>query len=461
MSLSLIFPRCSFALRILFSLTLCIPTLGAIVFPLRDTASDTPAFKAAFLASYGVNSQVEPTLSVTDKLLFDKILPYIVHHPITAIEMIKQETTKDANPAFDFLLGNLYYQIDQLTESENVLRRALEKMPDFLRAHRTLALALTRQQKHSEATVTWRKVITLGGGDAQSYGMLGYLYLLQNYYASAQTAYEQARMFAPESEDFKRGLAQCLLATGQHQRAVALFDELIEARPQERDYWLLQANAFIALERHSDATANLIVVTSFKNASAESWQLLGNLYLNTSLQEKALSCFLSALQAGDKPQPQASLRSFHNLLAHSNPSLTERYLVALKRSWTPAQLKEFAEPLAIAEADLFLANGKPASAIEKLQPIVNANPVNFPALQKLARAYSENNDTPKAVSHYERLLLQNEYKADALVELARLNVRDGDFKKALSQLREAQELKPRETVKRFIEQIEKAIARQN
>lgn len=431
-------------------------------FPLQD-GYDSPAFKARFLASYGVNGKIEPTLSREDQEVFRNVMPLLANDPQRAINVVSRHIGADSNAAFDFLQGNLYYQQQNFSQAEAAIRRAIEKMPDFRRAWRTLALILTRSEQITPAIEAWRKVITLGGGDAQSYGLLAYLLLSREQYASALTAYEQARLFAPESEDFKRGLTHCLLATGQNGRVIALMDELIENRPQEQQYWLLQANAFLSEERYQDAIANLEVATQLASARFATWRLLGDLYLNEAMPVHALASYSSGLSAVDAKNAlsdvETILRPFHNLMQRGEHQAAQVYLDQLKTFVGNTANASISEQLAKAEGALLLAQGQAAKAVDILRPIADKKPLDGEALMTLAKAYAALDNIEEAVFFYDRVLLLPDHAADGHVALARLQVHEGELKKALTHLRKAQAIEPREHVRQYLEQVEKAISR--
>src|SRR5690554_6989854 len=143
-------------------------------FPLTDSGPGSPAFRERFLASYGVNAAIEPTLGVEDRKLYERIAPYLHDDQARAIREVEAALAPDSNPAYRFLLGNLYYEAGDWEKSERYLREAIARFPDFRRAHRTLGLVLIQEGRYSEAVDTWLTVIRLGGGDAQSYGLLAY-----------------------------------------------------------------------------------------------------------------------------------------------------------------------------------------------------------------------------------------------------------------------------------------------
>ena len=90
-----------------------------------------------------------------------------------------------------------------------------------------------------------------------------------------------ARMFDPDSFDFRRGQAICLLQTHQLQSAIALFDELILESPKEASFWMAQANAFHIRKPKDQAIANLQLLADLDEAN---WKACNCWVISTSIK---------------------------------------------------------------------------------------------------------------------------------------------------------------------------------
>jgi len=442
---------------LLVSFFLTVANVLAQPFELSDTGTAAPDFRQQFLASYGVNPKIEPEVTPEDRPLYERIEPYLRNNPQQAIRIVTEEIDADTNAAFHFLLGNLYYQTGQYAESERALKQAVSKFPSFRRAYRTLGLIFIQSDRFEPAITVWLKVITLGGGDAQSYGLLAYAYLAQGKYNSALSAYQQARMFKPDSTDFRRGAAQCLLQTAQYKQAVALFDELIAEKSDVPDYWLLQANAYLELERYDDATANLEILAGRGQATLQSQQLLGNLYLRDDNHRLALQTYQEALRVHSVAAVEDALRPLEYLINRSLFDEAATYLETLKSELPSVLDADDRIRLIVAEAGIALERGEKAKAIDQLKPLVEAQPLAAEALLLLAEAYQRNDKFEEAEFYLQRVLSVPEKKTEALLALGRMEVRRGDFDAALKHLRAAREQEPRRSgLAAYIESIEKA-----
>jgi tetratricopeptide (TPR) repeat protein len=445
-----------FRLPIILLFTLALPGIAA-PFALSDSDPDSPEFRNRFLATHGVNSAIEPELKAEDRPLQEALLPHLRDNPRQAIMLIERALTPELNPAFLHVLGNLYYQVDDYANAERYLRQTLEKFPSLRRSWRTLALTYVQRDKFADAVAPWLKVIELGGGDAQSYGLLAYSYLSLEKYESALAAYRMARMFKPDSLDFRRGQAQCLLMTEQHRAAIALFDELIAEQPGEAQYWMAQANSFLALDRPEWAIANLEIIADGGKATWESLLMLGDLHLNADAPTLALAAYSKAVREHTPASWKPALRPLKYLLGRRLFAEARDYLALLRQRVTTSPDAFVSREIGVSEARIQMEIGDAGKAFVLLKKIVEADPLDGVSLLLLGEYHLRKGNFEEARYHFERATSVDEQKVEAHVALGRLAVARGDLQGALTPLREAQSLRGSSNVQRYIESIEHAI----
>lgn len=426
----------------------------AQAFELSDSDPDGSEFRARFLATYGVNAAIEPELTEEDRPLYESVAPLLAANQQEAIDLLEPQITAESNAAFDFLLGNLYYSLGDYSAAQSWLERCVGKLPSFRRAYRTLGLCLVQQGDIAGSVPYWLKVVTLGGGDGQSYGLLGYGYLTLERYHSSLKAYEMARMFDPDSLDFKRGHAQCLLMTGQQEQAISLFDELVAEHPKNADFWLLQANAYLAKDRLKEAIANLEFVKELGGANWQSLMLLGDLYLERSAYGLATDTYRFALESGADPSLEAAMQPLRRLLSYLLFTEAEGYLGSLESAFGARLSQEPNEELVVCRSQIQLERGDVDVAIAGLRALVESDPLQGSALLLLGDAFQKRGEAEEAVYYLERARSVDSVSVDALVALGRLEVERGRFREAVRYLREAQRLEPRENVQRYLERVE-------
>ncbi|MDA7627790.1 tetratricopeptide repeat protein [Verrucomicrobia bacterium] len=426
-------------------------------FPLADSDPDSPAFRRRFLASHGVNEAIEPKLTVKDRPLQEAIMPLIRTNPQKAIELIEEELTPDTNPAFLNILGNLYYQTSDYPNTEIYMLRALEKFPSLRRSWRTLALSYVQRGMMDQAIGPLIKVIELGGGDAQSYGLLAYAHLNEAHYESALSAYRMARMFDPNSFDFKRGQAMCLIKTEQLRSAIALFDELIVEKPNESTFWMAQANAFLSSEQTGKAIANLQMLSDAGTSTWESQRMLGDLYLNEDLSKLALDSYALGYR---KHPPVATSQAVQPLIYLVGRRCFEEAQTFFQLIQSDIQGKlglELQRQVNTALARIEMRLGDPEKAYAILTASVEEDPLDGNSLMLLGEYHFETQDYEESEYYFERATALRSFEADAYIFLGRLQVKQGNLKAALIPLREAQKVENTPNLQRYIESIESAL----
>lgn len=431
---------------------------AATLFALKDSDPNSPEYRRRFLANHGVNEAIEPKLTQKDRPLQEAILPHLESSPQTAIDLIERAITPEMNPAFFTILGNLYYQVNNFEAAERYLKQSIDKFPTLRRSWRTLALTQVQRSLFRDAIAPLLQVIKLGGGDDQSYGLLAYCYLSTEKYDSALAAYRLARMFKPESLDFRRGQAQCLLQTEQHHAAIALFDELLDQHPSEKDFWLAQANSFLALDRPLEAIANLEIVADSGQADWSSLMLLGDLHLNQNLPQIAFKAYRRAVSdtiPGDWSQLLRPLRHFRDRgMFHE----AREYLDLIRERAGGKLDDENTRRLQVGEAHIEMEIGDSEKAYRILKQALAEDPLDGSSLLLVGEYHKRKSEFEQAEFHFERAVSLDSFRVRALIALGRLEVARGRLPAALSPLRRAQQLEPSPNLERYLESIRRAIA---
>lgn len=442
---------------------LCVSSVccASNTFLLTDTNPNSPEFRARFFGSYGINSAIEPTLTQVERPLYESIAPHLKDNPEKAIQLALKGINSKSNAAFDFLIGSLYYSQQDYEQAKRYLLEAIEKFPDFRRAHRNLSLIYVLQQDYAAAIPHLLNVIKLGGGDDQSYSMLGYSYLNEEQYQSALSAYHNARMFAPDSKDIRRGEAQCLLVLQQLDAAIALFDELITENPEEQDYWLLQANAYLAQQRLEDAIANLEIAHIIAPSSWETHKLLADLYTNKNMPIYALQNYKASITANPNVAAKKAFQPLRQLVERGLYIEAADYLNHLEITLkSPLDADQQLEKQ-VFSAKLEIKTGDPTNGVRQLEEVLETNPLNADALLALADYQFEAENYEEAAFYFERAQSIPEAQIQALVGLARTNVQQSRFTEAISYLEQAQSFEPRKDIERFLVSIQNALKAQN
>lgn len=414
-----------------------------------------PDFTRRLIGSYGFASDAEPRLTPEEQATYrDKIVPLLRDDPKKAIPALQALAKPAASAVFDFTLGNVFFQNEDLTNAVKHFEAALAKFPDYRRAQKNLAFALVRDGKYNEAIKPLTRTLSLGGGDGRVFGLLGFAYMNQGRHVSAEGAYRQALVFEPENVDFKLGLVKCAVATANYDHALALLDELIRQYPERDNLWTLHANIFIQKEQPAKAAISLEMLRRLGKAAPQNLFLLGDLYMAQEARDLALSAYLEAVEMDDGKQIVKALRAA-DILVSRGAWNEARALFKKMRDAQGASLSEDDQmKLLKLEAKVAMATGDGDKAVKTLEEIIAKNPLDGEALMLAGDYYAKNDQREKAEFRYQTAASLENFKVDAWVKHAQLLVQVKKYNEAIELLKRAQQLKPREHIQRFLEKVE-------
>lgn len=445
-------------LRLVLGCSLCAQMVVAQSAMKNPTANmwNDPDFVNAFTASYGVLAGFEPEISDSEKEALRSLLQVIKSNPSSAISSLKAQIGPDSSAAFDYILANLYFQQGNLQMAAQYYGSAVRKYPNFRRAHKNLGLLLVQNGRIKEAIPVISKSLALGDVDGRSYGLLGYGYMTEQQYYPAEVAYRQAILMQPEVRDWKLGLARCLVETEDYDSAIALFETLIKQEPDNADFWLLQANAYIGKDEVMAAAKNLEVVRRMGVAQVASLTMLGDIYMNTNFPELALGAYLDALAKSGNQHSQALMRAAKLLTQTGNFEQAQKLIDQMRQQFGANVVDKDDLALLTLEAKIARANGDDAKALVSLTQIVERDALNGDALIELGDYYASQDDLVRAINRYEQAQLIAEFERPALIAHAQTLIRKASYKEGLVLLKRALELKSEQYLADYVERIERA-----
>lgn len=415
-----------------------------------------PVFRKQFIAGYGVNSEIEPRVMPEEVTILDKIRTLMVEDMPKAEAVLKKQIKPDCSAILDFTLGSMQFQQGRMTEALDNYRKAVAKFPAFRRAWRNLGLIYVRDGKHDDAIGAFTRMIELGGGDAYSYGLLGFAYAAKQDYQAAEAAYRNAMLLQPENTEWRLGITRCVFKQRKFEDAVTLLEVLIGRYPEKADFWLLQAQAYLGMKQPLKAAENLEAVDRLGKATVDSLYTLGNVYVTENLMDLAAGAYRRAIDVGVK-QPIARLLQSAELLAARGALAQARQVAAHIRTMLDKQLVETdRRKLLKLEARLSMADGGgSAETAGVLEEIVKLDPLDGEALMLLGQHYARQNEPDRAIFYYERAASLDAFEANARIRHAQVLVGLGRYNEAAPLLRRAQEVKPHDDVARYLEQVER------
>ncbi len=416
---------------------------------------DEEQFRKQFLASYGVNTDIEPKLTAVEYEQMQKILDAMSEDDDTAkAEKLLLKNCDDSSAAtFEFTLANIYFQQDKLDDALRYYDRAIEQFPNFRRACKNAGMIHVRNGDFEKAIPYLTRVIELGGHTSIAYGLLGFAYGSTENHLCAESAYRQAILLDPETIDWQLGLARSFFKQQKFGDAVSLCHTLIEKKPDRADFWLLQANAYLGLKQPMRAAENYEYVNSMGQSTPDSMTMLGDIYVNEERWDMAADSYLRAYELNEGARPDKALRAAKILAARGSLEQASRMLNRVAEKKTALDKDNLKELLKL-QARVAVAEGGGGDVVQILEEVVEVDPLDGEALILLAQHYGRN-VPEKAAFYYERAAAIEKNEAEAKLYHGQLLVGQAKYTEAIPLLRRAYELKPRSDIEDYLKQVER------
>ncbi|MDB5941950.1 MAG: SAM-dependent methyltransferase [Ramlibacter sp.] len=144
----------------------------------------------------------------------------------------------------------------QPKRAEDAVRRAVQLQPEWPVAITELALLLARQNRFEEAIGQAQKAMALDGDNPDVLGRVIEVAHRTQHLELAKQWLRRASAIAPDNSKIKRYLAQDLRATGEREEALAIYDALLQAKPDDTEALLGRAQTLLDLGRNERALAD-------------------------------------------------------------------------------------------------------------------------------------------------------------------------------------------------------------
>lgn len=437
-------------------------------------------FRDAYLATFGVKTDVEPPVSEQEKYYLDQILPHLAEGEVDeCITAFKKITSKEATARFDFELGMLYLRKNDTGNAEECLLAAVTKFDRFLRAHQNLGLIYTRANKTQKAIPHLTKSLALGQADEQLYGLLAYCHMTNGNPLSAESAYRAAIMLGPKTLDWKMGLARALFGQQKAAEAVSLLDEVLKENPGKTDLWSLQAMAYLANKQPLKAAENFEMLAMMGKADTANLSMLGDIYVNEGIYPLAANAYVNALKTTPPPaSPDVALKAGEGLAQRAAYAQAKQVLAGVEEVFSNLDDTNRFRIMKV-RARIAMAEEAHDEGARLLKEIADANPLDGEALMQLADYHNKKPaenagqaaaNKVQAMFYWERALKVPAVEADAGVRLAQAlmaasasesdkSKRAEKLQRAIELIKRSQELKPRESVARYLGDLERMLVK--
>jgi tetratricopeptide (TPR) repeat protein len=415
-----------------------------------------PMFQKQFIAGYGINAEIEPRVTTDEVKILEKVRPLMADDLPDAEAMLRELMKPDCSAMLDFTLGSILFQQDRMDDALDKYQHAIGKFPSFRRAWRNIGLINARDAKYDAAILAFTRMIELGGGDGYSYGLLGFSYAAKQDFQAAEAAYRNALLLQPDNSEWRLGLTRCVFKQGKFEDAASLLDVLITRYPDKSDFWVLQAHTFLGMKQPIKAAGNFEAVDRLGQATVDNLVTLGDIYVGENLMDLAALAYVRAIDK-DAAQPIARpMRSAEVLASRGAIPQAQQVAARIHAVWDAQMEEADRRKLLKLEARLSMANGGGnAETATVLEEIVKLDPLDGEALMLLGQHYSRQNEPDRALLYYERAAGIESFEVNAKIREAQVLAGMGRYSDAVPLLRRAQEVRPRDDIARYLEQVER------
>jgi tetratricopeptide (TPR) repeat protein len=393
----------------------------------------------------------EPEMTAEEYALYQKVVGSLSANPEFALKLLEamMSEKEPPSPAFEFILGNVYYSAGQTDKAEIRYLSAVKRFPSFIRAWTNLGVLYYTADRYAEAAPCFSKAITLGDREPDSFGLLGYCMERTSNIVAAEMAYMQALSGNPNNTDWMEGLLRIYIQGRQYGRAESLVRSLIKLRPGKTEFWLAHANILLAQNRKTEALIVLEATVGAGLAGPEELNLLGDLYAEQGLSREAAGIYCKILTVTPDIGERKLLRFAQVLIAAGKLPEAEEVLQRLPAQLTPAGRVNLLQT----KADLLAARQRWPEARRVLEELLQIAPLNGRALLGLGATYAAEDDLVHATFAFEAAYQISDSCYRASLELANIELKNRHYDKCVEYLKKALSIEKTDAVEDFLARV--------
>lgn len=372
-------------------------------------------------------------------------------------------------------LARLYLRGRNFNEAAYICRQRLDAEPADPDAALMLGRALIAQRKHEEADEVLRGLVKEHPDQVAAYGLLSTLAMEEDSFSAADTAAQwlnQAVEENPESAEARAQRARFYRRDGNEVAAREDLEAADARQPEDPSVRLLLAGEWMSWGNLEKAQAELKAVEQVDAKLLDEFDLDPDRFaLNRfgSAARLRLALLRSAAEESPELADQALLRSAAAKLAdQALEELPERYRAPFlpvavdlylagarveearnaveqyREVQTPSEASALrTEQLAVLDAAVTGAEGKPYAAIELLGPVVVTNPEYAQAWRLLWRAYDRTGQRRRSWEALEAYVAVARRPGDPVATLALANAYQGrDWARVLRYAEQVEQARP-------------------
>lgn len=346
------------------------------------------------------------------------------------LAVLKSNENDEKSDALLLMTGQVYLADKQPRKAEQILLSVLNKSPNLVPAHRTLAALYLQEKKLEKAQHHLSESIKNGVQDPQFFGQLAYINLNQNSPWSAISGYQQALLLEPKNIQWKQGLLYALQRAGNNQAALNMVDELINAKPTDKQLWLQRAQITLATNDHAKALTSMEMALRYGETKTNNLLSTAQLHLAQGSMARAADLLIKITkknpQAFEQVEPAITW-----LISEKEYKQASRILASIKRV---NKLPRNQQSLYYATLGSTKEPDNMNQAVKHFKKSLELNPNQASMLVKLAQHYQQKQQFSRAQLYYQRAEIFPEFIKQSLAGLAQLALDQQQYAKAITYL---------------------------
>jgi Flp pilus assembly protein TadD len=264
-------------------------------------------------------------------------------------------------------------------------------------------------------------------------------------------------IFMPEHKDWKMGLIKSLLGQSKFAEAGRMVAELLAKSPDDISLWTLQASIFTQQEDFKGAAVNYEVLRKFGKIDFRQLMVLGDIYMSQDAKELALEAYLEGVDKEEPGKAERTVRAATILASRGAFDEAEQLVKKVRAIHGDKLTAEEDLKLLKVTSKAALAKGDTEAAVKILEKVIEKDPLDGEALLMVGDHYLKNQEYEKAEHRFDLAGRITGFEADAFVKKAQIKVKQQKYLLAVEDLRKAQKLKPRDSVQRYLEAVERML----
>ncbi|AZR72889.1 hypothetical protein BBF96_05485 [Anoxybacter fermentans] len=317
-----------------------------------------------------------------------------------AIHAFQTSIQYNEQPDLEYLgLGQAYLAIKDYDKARTFLEKARE-VANYPVTEYLLGFIYLNEGDQYQAKKALSTASKFYPDRGEIWAVLGKLFLENLQPLDAAQAYQMAYIYGIRNYGLYTGLAESYYQLGNFRQAIALTEQALKEKhisPEEKEQLRLKLAQYNMNQNPSKAIESLETILKNKPDKAEVLLMLGQLYFQQEMYQKALNTFEQYLK---KYPPLVTVLHimYRSHLALGNYKLAEKYLL-YTIDLNPDQLSYYLELI-----NLYQREKRWADVVKVYKQALELSPDNLDLLTNLSAVYFKLKDYDKALPYLERAI---------------------------------------------------------